>query len=134
MSAVYCRRDDRGAGVYRRSISTRLSPGAGDAINNVVKYLGPGLQLVSFDPKTSFPCGSRAFASGETLDIAADLASADVMVLNQEPASQAEFIYVEGDHSRLTAQRKVTQAHRRTRSCIGDARPLDMTCASRSRR
>ena len=27
--------------------------GGGDAINNVIQYLGPGFQLVSFDPKTS---------------------------------------------------------------------------------
>ena len=27
--------------------------GGGEAINNLIKYLGPGLQLISFDPKAS---------------------------------------------------------------------------------
>ena len=54
--------------------------GGGEAIGNVAKYIGPGFQLVSFDPKTSISfIGCEALASDETLARVADLAAADVM-------------------------------------------------------
>src|SRR4029077_13628281 len=73
--------------------------GGGDAINNVIKYLGPGFQLVSFDPKTSISMvGKEVFASEEALDAAAELAASDVMVLNQEACVASRFVYVEANH------------------------------------
>ena len=43
--------------------------GGGDAINNLVKYCGPGLQLISFDPKASISMlGPEAFADDETIE------------------------------------------------------------------
>jgi acyl-CoA reductase LuxC len=131
MSAAYWRGGDDSVEqvLYRPQYFDKIVAwGGGDAINNVVKYLGPGLQLVSFDPKTSISMvGSRAFASGETLDIAADLASADVMVLNQEACVASRFIYVEGDHSQV--DRFCERLHKRIAeraAASGDARPLDM--------
>ena len=54
--------------------SLRNAWGGGDAINNVMKYIGPGFQLVSFDPKTSISMvGKEAFASEEALAEAAEL-------------------------------------------------------------
>ena len=86
--------------------------GGGDAINNVIKYLGPGFQLVSFDPKTSISMvGKEAFASDETLEHAADLASADVMMLNQEACVASRFIFVEGGHEQV--DRFCEKLHRR---------------------
>lgn len=53
--------------------STSASP-----LDNVIKYLGPGFQLVSFDPKTTISMvGREAFAFEETLELAADLAASD---------------------------------------------------------
>jgi len=131
MSAVYWRGGDDSVEqvLYRPQYFDKIVAwGGGDAINNVVKYLGPGLQLVSFDPKTSISMvGSRAFASGETLDIAADLASADVMVLNQEACVASRFIYVEGDQAQV--DRFSERLHKRIverAAASGDARPLDM--------
>ncbi len=64
MSAVYWRGGDERIErtLYRPQYFDKIVAwGGGDAINNVIKYLGPGLQLVSFDPKTSISMiGPRA--------------------------------------------------------------------------
>jgi hypothetical protein len=131
MSAVYWRGGDDSVErvLYRPQYFDKIVAwGGGDAINNVIKYLGPGFQLISFDPKTSISmAGKEAFASDETLDIAADLASADVMVLNQEACVASRFIYVEGDHAQV--DRFCERLHKRIverAAASGDARPLDM--------
>jgi hypothetical protein len=131
MSAVYWRGGDASVeGVlYRPQYFDKIVAwGGGEAINNVVKYLGPGFQLVSFDPKTSISMvGKEAFDSAETLRIAADLASADVMVLNQEACVASRFIYVEGDRERVDGfceelQRRIAERA----AASGDVRALDM--------
>jgi hypothetical protein len=131
MSAVYWRGGDASVErvLYRPQYFDKIVAwGGGDAINNVIQYLGPGLQLVSFDPKTSISMvGKEAFASGETLDVAADLASADVMVLNQEACVASRFIYVEG--GRTEVDRFCAKVHERIverAAASGDTRPLDM--------
>lgn len=131
MSAVYWRGgDDQVEQVlYRPQYFDKIVAwGGGDAISNVVKYLGPGFQLVSFDPKTSISMvGREAFSSDETLDLAADLASADVMILNQEACVASRFVYVEGDQEQ--ADRFSEKLHKRVAeraAASGDVRPLDM--------
>jgi hypothetical protein len=131
MSAVYWRGGDDSVErvLYRPQYFDKIVAwGGGDAINNVIKYLGPGFQLVSFDPKTSISMvGKEAFASDDVLDIAADLASSDVMVLNQEACVASRFIYVEGGHERV--DRFCERLHERIverAAESGDARPLDM--------
>jgi len=131
MSAVYWRGGDIAVEqvLYRPQYFDKIVAwGGGDAINNVIKYLGPGLQLVSFDPKTSISMvGKEAFASDETLEVAADLASTDVMVLNQEACVASRFIYVEGGETQT--DRFCDRLHKRIADRAaesGDARPLDM--------
>jgi len=131
MSAVYWRGGDNSVEqvLYRPQYFDKIVAwGGGDAINNVIKYLGPGFQLVSFDPKTSISMvGKQAFASDDTLDIAADLASADVMVLNQEACVASRFIYVEGGAEQV--DRFCERLHKRIverAASSGDARPLEM--------
>ena len=131
MSAVYWRGGDDSVEqvLYRPQYFDKIVAwGGGDAINNVIKYLGPGFQLVSFDPKTSISMvGRQAFASGEALDAAADLASTDVMILNQEACVASRFIYVEGGHDEV--DRFCERLHRRIverAAASGDARPLDL--------
>ena len=101
--------------------------GGGDAINNLIKYTGPGLQLVSFDPKTSISMvGREAFASEETLDLAADLASADVMTLNQEACVASRYQFVEG--SEADVDRFCAKLHKRIAeraAASGDVRAYD---------
>jgi hypothetical protein len=131
MSAAYWRGGDDSVErvLYRPQYFDKIVAwGGGDAINNVIKYLGPGFQLVSFDPKTSISMvGQQAFASEATLDVAADLASADVMILNQEACVASRFIFVEGSHSQVDSF--CDKLHRRVAeraAASGDVRPLDM--------
>lgn len=131
MTAVYWRGGDDAVEqvLYRPQYFDKIVAwGGGDAINNVVKYLGPGFQLISFDPKTSISMvGKQAFVSDETLDRAADLASADVMILNQEACVASRFIYVEGNAAQV--DRFCERLHKRIverAAESGDGRALDM--------
>ncbi|GAA2410429.1 acyl-CoA reductase [Actinomadura vinacea] len=131
MTAVYWRGGDDTVErvLYRPQYFDKIVAwGGGDAINNVIKYLGPGFQLVSFDPKTSISMvGREAFASDETLDLAAELTASDVMVLNQEACVASRFIYLEADHA--DADRFCERLHARIAgkaAASGDARPLDL--------
>ncbi len=131
MSAVYWRGGDDTVErvLYRPQYFDKIVAwGGGDAINNVVKYVGPGFQLVSFDPKTSISMvGREAFESEETLERIADLASMDVMTLNQEACVSSRFLYVEADQA--NADRFCEKLHRRIAeraAASGDVRALDM--------
>jgi hypothetical protein len=130
MTAVYWRGGDDSVEqvLYRPQYFDKIVAwGGGDAINNVVKYIGPGFQLVSFDPKTSISMVGREALSPETVEHAADLASADVMILNQEACVSSRFIFVEGEQAEVDVFCK--HLHRRIAERAaesGDARPLDM--------
>ncbi len=103
MSAVYWRGGDERVErpLYRPQYFDRIVAwGGGDAIDNVIRYLGPGLQLVSFDPKTSISMlGPEAFASDEVIDEVAEAAATDVTVFNQEACLASRFLFVEGDRA-----------------------------------
>jgi Acyl-CoA reductase (LuxC) len=131
MSALYWRGGDESVEriLYRPQYFDKIVAwGGGDAISNVVKYLGPGFQLISFDPKTSISMvGHEAFADDATLDHVADLAAGDVMTLNQEACVASRFVYVEGSEAeanRFAAKLQACIAARAAAS--GDIRPLDM--------
>jgi hypothetical protein len=99
MSAVYWRGGDPvERTIYRPQYFDKIVAwGGGDAINNVIKYLGPGFQLVSFDPKTSISLvGKEAFDTDATIDDAAERAAIDVTIINQEACVCSRFIYIEG--------------------------------------
>lgn len=103
MSAVYWRGGDERIErvLYRPQYFDKIVAwGGGDAINNVIKYLGPGIQLVSFDPKTSISMiGPEGFASDEVIEEVAEAAAADVAVFNQEACLASRFIFVEGERA-----------------------------------
>lgn len=129
MSAVYWRGGDASVEnvLFRPQYFDKVVAwGGGDAINNVVKYIGPGFQLVSFDPKTSISMlGREALASEEAMDEAADKASADLMMLNQEACAASRFQFVEGPEDlvdRFCAKFQKRIAERAAQS--GDIRPL----------
>lgn len=131
MSAVYWRGGDASVEpvlLRPQYFDKIVGWGGGDAINNLIKYTGPGLQLVSFDPKTSISMvGREAFASDETLALAADLASADVMTLNQEACVASRFQFVEGTEEEV--DRFSAALHKRIAeraAASGDHRPHDM--------
>ncbi len=129
MSAVYWRGGDAAVEnvLYRPQYFDKIVAwGGGDAINNVIKYLGPGFQLVSFDPKSSISMiGREALESDEAMQLAAERAAADLMMLNQEACAASRFQFVEGP------QELVDQFCEKFQRCIaeraatsGDIRPL----------
>jgi hypothetical protein len=72
------------------------------AIKNVVKYLGPGLELISFDPKTSISViDTDAFSNSAELARVADLAAADVRY--QEGCGTSRHQYVRGTAEQVDA-------------------------------
>lgn len=105
LSAVYWQGGDKSIEqtLYRPQYFDRIVAwGGGDAINNVISYLGPGLQLVSFDPKTSISIiGPEGFESDEIIDEVAESAAEDITVYNQEACLASRIIYVEGERSRI---------------------------------
>jgi hypothetical protein len=105
MSAVYWRGGDDAVErmLYRPQYFDKIVAwGGGDAINNVIKYLGPGFQLVSFDPKTSISMiGREAFESDEIMDEVARRAAADVGLLNQEACVSSRVLFVEGERKQI---------------------------------
>jgi hypothetical protein len=131
MSAIYWRGGDDAVEriLYRPQYFDKLVAwGGGDAINNVMKYIGPGFQLVSFDPKTSISMvGREVFASDETIAEAAELNARDVSILNQEACVCSRFTFLEaspeeGDrYAEALAERL-----RIDRMGEGTPRPLEM--------
>jgi len=113
MSAVYWRGGDEEVErtLYRPQYFDRIVAwGGGEAIQNVIRYLGPGLQLVSFDPKTSISMiGREAFGSPEAIAEVAELTAADATVFNQDACLATRFVFVEGDREGIEAYCEVLQ-------------------------
>jgi len=131
MSAVYWRGGEEQIEriLYRPQYFDKLVAwGGGDAINNVMKYIGPGFQLVSFDPKTSISMvGKEAFASDEALVEAATRNAADVAMANQEACVCSRFTFIEATPEQADRYCKVlAEQIRIDRMGEGTPRPLDM--------
>ncbi len=131
MSAVYWRGGDAAVenALYRPQYFDKIVAwGGGDAISNVIKYLGPGFQLVSFDPKTSISMiGQEALVDDATMSEVAKRSAADLMMLNQEACAASRFQYVEGPEEMVDAfcakfQRCIAEHAAES----GDIRPLSL--------
>lgn len=111
MSAVYWRGGEESVEkvLFRPQYFDKLVAwGGGDAINNVMKYVGPGFQLVSFDPKTSISMvGKEAFADEETMIRAATLNARDVAMANQEACVCSRFTFIEASEEDADRYSKV---------------------------
>jgi hypothetical protein len=65
------------------------------SVKHVTRYIQPGLELISLDPKRSATIiGPEAFASDEVLDEVALRAATDIGIANQEGCTCARVIYV----------------------------------------
>jgi hypothetical protein len=130
MSAIYWRggEDSVERVLYRPQYFDKLVAwGGGDAINNVMKYIGPGFQLVSFDPKTSISMvGKEAFASDEAMAEAARLNASDVAMANQEACVCSRFTFIEATPEQADRYCKILADEIRIdRMGEGDPRPLE---------
>lgn len=99
MSAVYWAGGDETVErtLYRPQYFDKIVAwGGGPAIGNVIKYLGPGIQLVSFDPKSSISMiGREVFGSEEVVAEVAERVAADTCVFNQEACLASRFVFLE---------------------------------------
>ena len=113
--------------------------GGGDAINNVIKYLGPGFQLVSFDPKTSISMVGRGGLRLRRViaEIAPRLAATDVMML-QPGGLRRQPLHLRRGRPANGVERfceRCRTPRRRPRHGVGSRRVRSSTetCARRSR-
>lgn len=100
-SAVYWRGGDRTVEsmVFRPQYFDKLVAWGGErALRGAKDYVGPGFELVAFDPKTSISMiGREVFASPETLEEAADLAATDVTIFEQQACVSSRFQFIEAN-------------------------------------
>lgn len=105
MSAVYWQGGDTAIErtLYRPQYFDKIVAwGGGEAINNVIQYLGPGIQLISFDPKSSISMiGREVFESENSVADVADRLAADTTVFNQEACLASRFAFVEGQRAQV---------------------------------
>ena len=99
-SAVYWRGGDTAleSAIYRSQYFDKIVVwGGAAAVKHVVNYVGPGLEMISFDPKVSVSMiGSAVFDSADTIKAVAEAAAADVIGWNQDACSASRFQFVEG--------------------------------------
>lgn len=99
-SAAYWRGGDKDVeGTLFRSqyFDKLVAWGGADTIRHAVSYLGPGFELVAFDPKVSVSfIGKEAFVDDDTLERVAALAADDSTMMNQEACASSRFHFVEG--------------------------------------
>lgn len=99
-SAVYWRGGDAAVEsiIYRPQYFDKIIVWGGEAaVKNVVKYLGPGIEMVAFDPKMSISLiGRESHASEDSLREAVLRAAEDVQLVNQEGCACSRFQFVEG--------------------------------------
>lgn len=126
-SAAYWRGGDASveATLLRPQFFDKIVAWGGEAsIRSALKYLGPGLELVSFDPKTSISLiGREIFASDQALHDAAERGAFDATLMNQQACASSRFQFVEGsveqvDRYAALLQRRMN-VERPTASAIG---------------
>jgi hypothetical protein len=99
-AAVYWRGGDTSVEsvLFRPQFFEKLIVWGGTAaVQGMGAYVGPGLELVSFDPKTSISViGRDAFADGADLRAVAAAAATDATIHNQDACTASRFQFVEG--------------------------------------
>jgi hypothetical protein len=106
-SAAYWRGGDEAVEsvLFRPAFFDKVAVWGGDsAIRGALKYIGPGLELIAFDPKSSISIvSSEAFTDAASLVAAARAAGTDATVLNQNACSSSRTMYVQGTHEQVDA-------------------------------
>jgi len=78
--------------------------GGESAVRNALSYVGPGFELISFDPKVSISMiGAEALATPESIAETARRAAADVGSFDQDACSASRYQFVEGDMDAIDA-------------------------------
>jgi hypothetical protein len=133
-SAVYWRGgDDKVESMlFRPQFFDKLVAWGGEgAIRSAKKYIGPGFELVAFDPKTSISMiGREAFASDEVLAEVAERAAKDATVMNQQACVSSRIQFVEGSLEQVDRYCALLQqrlgVERPTASACGNPLPSEL--------
>lgn len=99
-SAAYWRGGDAAVEgrLYRPQFFDKIVAWGGEStIRGALQYVGPGFELVAFDPKTSISMiGSEVFQSEEILDEVTSNAASDATLMNQQACVSSRFQFIEG--------------------------------------
>jgi len=99
-SAAYWRGGDDAieSALFRPQFFDKLIAWGGEStIRNALKHVGPGFELVSFDPKSSISMiGREAFESDEILADVVERAATDATIMNQQACASSRFQFIEG--------------------------------------
>lgn len=89
--------------LFRPQFFDKLVAWGGETtIRSAREYIGPGFELVAFDPKTSISLiGREAFASDEVLAEVAERAATDATMMNQQACVSSRFQFVEGSEAQV---------------------------------
>lgn len=89
--------------LFRPQFFDKLVAWGGEStIRSARQYIGPGFELVAFDPKTSISfIGREAFATPEVLAKVADCAAADATIMNQQACASSRIQFVEGNEQQV---------------------------------
>lgn len=98
LSAAYWKGGDESieSRLYQpRSIEKIVAWGGYASVTHIAKYLQPGIDLITLDPKhSSSIIGPEAFANAETMVEVAKRAAMDIGAFNQEACANARVIHV----------------------------------------
>lgn len=99
--------------------------GGESTIRSAKNYIGPGFELVAFDPKTSISMIGREVHESDALRTrVADLAAADATVMDQQACVSSRFQFVEGTTEEVDAYAAALQAR------MGTERAFTSACST----
>jgi hypothetical protein len=109
-SAVYWKGGDADveAVLYRPQYFDKLVAWGGEgAIRHALKYVGPGFELIAFDPKVSISMiGRESFDDPAQLTAMARRGAADVLSFDQDACNASRYQFVEGSTDQVDAYAK----------------------------
>ena len=127
-SAAYWRGGDRTVEsmLFRPQFFDKLVAWGGEStIRSAKDYIGPGFELVAFDPKTSISMiGREVHVDGTTRSEVADAAAADATVMDQQACVSSRFQFVEGTVEQVDAYCEALLAR------MGIERPVTSACST----
>lgn len=118
--------------LFRPQFFDKLVAWGGEStIRSAKQYIGPGFELVAFDPKTSISLiGREAFESDAVLADVAERAAADATIMNQQACASSRVQFVEGSVQQIDRYCELLQSRlgveRETTSACGNPLPGDL--------
>ena len=118
--------------LFRPQFFDKLVAWGGEStIKSAKQYIGPGFELVAFDPKTSISLiGREAFESEAVLADVAERAAADATIMNQQACASSRVQFVEGSVAEVDRYCALLQTRlgveRDTTSACGNPLPSEL--------